>query len=675
MPLEGVLRRFRVVGIPVRRVAVHQEAVVALAKLRVTVVVRDVPFQPVPRAQHHVLRTLVNREEVVRKEVVGQQVVTVEIAVDLRLELVAGEGRGGFRVRPGGDARPDPAVKAFQGGLLRRGKPAPSDIPVALRLAGRVDAVVDFSAGVEVGFQLAVTGGGKQADRRGVVQHLQGDRALRGEALHTLHAEHRTALALLVVEVVLTVVGVLTVRGLRAEDVDGQAVDGAPDIDPGKAAARRLVLVTLRRREKPQLLHHVVEQLRTARVQRHGRVGVVGLAAEQVHRDRAGAHRVLVPRADVVTAHQELFAPLGAVDADVLTRVLRRARPLDADVAVRQNEVVFRAQGRVIVDVGQEVRLLVVLGIDVVELVLANDAQHALSLREQAVHVHVTGVAQDVVLLVELHHRVGVIRVHHRVLQLLVVSEGPAVDPDGTQFHVGARAVDGNLLRRLLLKAERGVVDIGTRAVAVHVELHQTVLRGRAHRQRHLHHVTVGVVGGELHVTRYQLVVLVGIGHRLARAETRLLCGDKEPLAAADAAHHRSRAVGNIADLQRQLYRKTGRFHVGGEGLVADHGLRAVRQLQRLAGPAAAAPVHILERGLHAAGLPDTGIALPVAAPGSVQLQQQAVGGLGNVHTAFGHVHRQAVGRRTQLQLQGLHAFFREAVGVGLHATRHADRA
>ena len=115
VPLEGVLRRFRVVGIPVRRVAVHQEAVVALAKLRVTVVVRDVPHQPVPRAQHHVLRTLVDGEEVVREEVVGQQVVTVEIAVDLRLELVAGEGRRILCIRPGGDARPDPAVKGVSG--------------------------------------------------------------------------------------------------------------------------------------------------------------------------------------------------------------------------------------------------------------------------------------------------------------------------------------------------------------------------------------------------------------------------------------------------------------------------------------------------------------------------------------------------------------------------------
>ena len=377
----------------------------------------------------------------------------------------------------------------------------------------------------------------------------------------------------------------------------------------------------------------------------------------------------------MVAAHQELFAALGAVDADVLTRVFRGRCSLDADVAVRQDEVVFRAQRRVVVDIGQEVRLLVVLGIDVIELVRPHDAQHALPLREQAVHVHIAGVAQDVVLLVELHHRVGILRVHHRVLQLLVVTEGTAVDPDGTQFHVGARAVHRDLLRSLLLEAERGVVDIGTRAVAVHVELHQTVLRGRAHRQSHLHHVTVGVVGGELHVTRYQLAVLVGIGHRLARTETRLLRGDKEPLAAADAAHHRSRAVGNIAHLQRKLYREPGGLHVGGEGLVPDGGFRTVSQLQRLAGPTAAAPVHILERGLHAAGLPDTGIALPVAAPGSVQLQQQAVGGLGDIHTAFGHVHRQAVGRGTQLQLQGLNALLGEAVGVGLHATRHADGA
>ena len=337
--LEGVLAGLRVVSIPVGGVRVHEEAVVSLAELRVTVVVRDVPFKPVPRAQHHVLRPLVHAKEVVGEEVVGQKVVTVEIAVYLVLELPAHEGGEVIRGGTGGDARTYPPVQAFQGGLPGRGKAAPRDVAVALRLAGRVDAVVDLRTGVEVGLHLRVARGGEKAYRRGVVQHLQGDGARRGVAVHALHAEHSTALALLVVEVVLPVVAVLAVSGLRAEDVDRKAVDGTADIDACEAVSGLLVLVPLRRGQKPQLLHHVVEQLGPAGVQGHGGVGIVALAAEQVHGHRPGAHRVLVPRADMLTAHRKKLAPLGTVDAEVLARVFRRARSLDTDVAGKATQL------------------------------------------------------------------------------------------------------------------------------------------------------------------------------------------------------------------------------------------------------------------------------------------------------------------------------------------------
>ena len=673
--LEGVLARLRVVGVAVGGVRVHEEAVVALAKLRVTIVVGDVPFLTVPRAQHHVLRPLVNAKEIVGEEVVGQKVVTVEVAVYLVLELPAHEGGEVISTRTGGDARPYPPVQAFQGGLPGRGKAAPRDVAVALRLAGRVDAVVDLRTGVEVGLHLRVARGGEKAYRRGVVQHLQGDGARRGVAVHALHAEHSTALALLVVEVVLPVVAVLAVGGLRAEDVDRKAVDGTADIDAREAVSGLLVLVPLRRGQKPQLLHHVVEQLGPAGVQGHGGVGIVALAAEQVDGDRTGAHRVLVPRADVLAAHRELFAALGAVDAEVLARVFRGARSLDTDVAVCEDEVVFPPEGRVIVDVGQEVGLLVVLGIDVIQLVLTYDAQHALPLCKQLVQVDIARVPEDVVLLVQRHHRVRAVGIHHRVLQFLVVAEGAVIDADAAYLHVGTCAVDGDFLRDVLLEIERGVVEVRAGTVAVDIELHQPVLRRRAYHQGDLHLLAVGVVRGKFYLARHLLVVLVGVGHGLPRAEARLLRGDKKPLAVVDAAHHRRRAVGDIAYLHGDLYRQPGRFHVGGEGLVAYRRLRTVHELQRVSRPAAAAPVHVLERGTHAAGFPYRRIALPVAASGSIQLEQQPVACLGDVHAAFGNVDVQGVGGRAELQLQGLRALFSEAVAVRLYAPRHADAA
>ncbi len=377
----------------------------------------------------------------------------------------------------------------------------------------------------------------------------------------------------------------------------------------------------------------------------------------------------------MLPAHRELLAPLGAVDAEVLARVLRGARALDADVAVREDEVVFPAEGRVIVDVGQEVGLLVVLGVHVVQFVLPHDAQHALPLREQLVQVDIARVPEDVVLLVQRHHGVGAVGVHHRVLQFFVVAERTVIDADTAYLHVGAGAVDGDCPRGVLLEVEGGVVEVGTGAVAVDVELHQPVLRRRAYHQGDLHLLAVGIVRGKFYLARHLLVLLVGVGHGLARAEAGLLRGDKKPLAVVDATHNRRRAVGDIAYLHGDLYRQPGRFHVGGEGLVPDGGLRPVHELQRVSRPAAAAPVHVLESGLHAADFPYSRVALLVAAAGSVQLEQQAVACLGDVHAAFGDFDTQGVGGRAELQLQGLRALFGEAVGVGLHAPRHTDAA
>ena len=58
--LEGVLTCLCVVSVSIRRIYIYKEAVIALAKLSVSVIVGDLPFQSVPRAKHHVLCPLIN---------------------------------------------------------------------------------------------------------------------------------------------------------------------------------------------------------------------------------------------------------------------------------------------------------------------------------------------------------------------------------------------------------------------------------------------------------------------------------------------------------------------------------------------------------------------------------------------------------------------------------------
>ena len=101
--LESV---FACLGIPcvaVGGIAIDQEAVVALAELGVTVVICDIPFTAVPCAQHHVLGSLVNTEEVVGEDIVGQEEILVEVLPYLVLEFVALERGDVVGVCPGGD--------------------------------------------------------------------------------------------------------------------------------------------------------------------------------------------------------------------------------------------------------------------------------------------------------------------------------------------------------------------------------------------------------------------------------------------------------------------------------------------------------------------------------------------------------------------------------------------
>ncbi len=82
--------------------------------------------------------------------------------------------------------------------------------------------------------------------------------------------------------------------------------------------------MALRRSQQPEFLHDIVEQFGPAGVERHRRVGVVALTADDGDWHGAGAHPVLVAGKYVLAGHGEFLAAFGEVDADVLARIFGR---------------------------------------------------------------------------------------------------------------------------------------------------------------------------------------------------------------------------------------------------------------------------------------------------------------------------------------------------------------
>jgi len=251
VPLEGILRLLRVPGLPRHVVEVGQHGVVAVANLRVAVVVDDVPQQQVPCRPYHVLGALVHVGEEVREEPPAQQEVPVDVLSEFALELGRDEGAHVGRCRTLRHAVPYPAPQALEGCLLllRRGGPCHVFRIVELQ------RVVELHGCLRVKVRLPL----EQAQGLRVVQELEGDRLLRVKSLHAFQADDLVPVALVVVQVVLPVVGRRVLHALGREHVDGEAVDGRAH------AAVRLLCGG----EEAQRLHHVVPQFRAARVLGH----------------------------------------------------------------------------------------------------------------------------------------------------------------------------------------------------------------------------------------------------------------------------------------------------------------------------------------------------------------------------------------------------------------------
>ena len=319
--LEGILRLLRVPGLTHHVIEVCQHGVVAVTLLRVAVVVEDIPHQQVPCRPYHVLCPLVHIGEEVREEPPAQQEVLVDVLSKLAFELLRDEGADVIRCRARRHAVPYPAPQTLEGTLLRLRCGCPCYVFRVVEL----QRIVELCDRLRIKVCLPL----EQAQGLRIVQELEGDRFLRVKPLDALHPDDLLPVALVMIEVVLSVIGRRVFHAFRGEHVDGEAVDGRAH------AAVRL----LRRREEAQCLHHVVPQLRTAGVLHHRIVRVVRLGAQHLYFLLSGSQGYLqLLLLHAVHIHLRSLA-LGTVDAVVLRRVLRRTRALNADIDILQVDI------------------------------------------------------------------------------------------------------------------------------------------------------------------------------------------------------------------------------------------------------------------------------------------------------------------------------------------------
>ena len=254
--LKGVFVLVAVPRVPRHVIQVCQHRVVAVAYLGVAVVIQQIPHQRIPRRGYHILHPLVHVGEVVREQPPEQQEVQVQVLAHLRLELARYKGAHIARCRACRHAVPDPTPQTLEGVFLRRRRVGPLRVlATRLRRVVELQGVVKLCRCLRVEVALSL----EQAQRLRVVQELEGDGLCRREAIHAFHADDGLPVALVVVQVVLSVIGRRVLQALSREYVDRETVHGCPHV----------AVHLLRRGQEPQRLHQVVPQFRAAGVLSH----------------------------------------------------------------------------------------------------------------------------------------------------------------------------------------------------------------------------------------------------------------------------------------------------------------------------------------------------------------------------------------------------------------------
>ena len=201
LPKEGVVTCIGigadslVEGILVDGVVVDDFPVVANPEYRVIVIGQEVPVQPVPRGEHHILGALVHHHKVLGEDVPPREAIYIEVVGHLTLKL------GGIAL-----AVDDPLPQATYG--------------VLLCLAGGIPfhtvGVAEFKCSLKGRHVVR----GKESEWLGVIEELQ------AHALLVLdEAEDLLTTALVVVEVVLAQVGIVSSSIEIKECVHWEAVD------------------------------------------------------------------------------------------------------------------------------------------------------------------------------------------------------------------------------------------------------------------------------------------------------------------------------------------------------------------------------------------------------------------------------------------------------------------
>ena len=201
LPKEGVVPSIGVgadrlvEGILIDGVVVDDLTIISHPEDGVIVVGEEVPVQPVPRGEHHVLCTLVHHHKVLGEDVPPREAIHVEVVGHLTLKL------GGVAL-----AVDDPLPQATYGSLLCLAGGVPLD-PVR---------VAEFKSSLKGRHVVR----GKESEWLGVIEELQAHALLFLD-----ESEDLLAAALVVVEVVLTQVGVVAIPIEIKEGVHWEAVD------------------------------------------------------------------------------------------------------------------------------------------------------------------------------------------------------------------------------------------------------------------------------------------------------------------------------------------------------------------------------------------------------------------------------------------------------------------
>ena len=319
-----------------------------------------------------------------------------------------------------------------------------------------------------------------------------------------------------------------------------------------------------------------------------------------------------------------------------------------------------------------EVRVLVVCRIYLGQTALADNKHHGLALPCQLVDVYLARIGiEDIILLYELHHLVQRLAVENKVGKLLVIADGAVIDTDITDFHVGLAAVGAYEGRGVLTKIVTAAVDVGLASDTVDVEFHQTALTALADNEGHLQPLLGGELHGYTHRSFHRAAIGRGDTLRAARVHGGFLGGNPEAPVAVHTADDRCLAVHHIAHTELELEGGTRAAHIVLQRSVTDGHLRTVDQAERAVKPAAGLPVHTLEDDFHRTVAPGGRVLLLVAAPGGIELQAKALGGLADVDTALHDIDIERIFSTSADELHRILSLGEEAVAVHLCGTGH----